>query len=238
VIPEHEQRHYGETIIYLPDSYLPLDSKRRVGPSLTRLEAGLPEAGFVFSSFNNSYKFSPALFDIWMRLLGKVEASVLWLSATSPVASRNLMQEARNRGIGADRLIFAPFIPASEDHLARLGLADLFLDTLPYNAHATAADAILAGLPVLTCQGNTFAGRVASSLLHAAGLPELVTESLADYEALALKLSGQPAMLAKLKAKLAANRETYPLFDTARYTRHLETAYAEIVERDRRRVIS
>ena len=238
VIPQGERRHYGETIIYLPDTYLPLDSKRRIGEAPSRSEAGLPETGFVFASFNNSYKFSPALFDIWMRLLKRVEKSVLWLSAVNPAAARNLAREAQNRGLDANRLIFAPFVPRAEDHLARLGLADLFLDTLPYNAHATAADALLAGLPVLTCKGSTFAGRVAASLLHAAGLPELVTESPDAYETLALKLAGEPAMLAKLKAKLAANRDTHPLFDTARFTRHLEAAYLQMWERHQRSVTS
>ncbi|HXJ01386.1 MAG TPA: tetratricopeptide repeat protein [Micropepsaceae bacterium] len=231
VIPESEQHHYGETIIRLPDTLFPVDSKRRIGATPSRRDAGLPETGFVFASFNNSYKFSPTLFDVWMRLLKRIEASVLWLSGVNQTAARNLAREARNRGVDPDRLIFASFVPKPEDHLARLGLADLFLDTLPYNAHATAADALLAGLPVLTCKGRTFAGRVAASLLHAAGLPELVTESLDAYEALALRLATDSAMLGRLKNTLAANRKTHPLFDTARFTRHLEAAYIEMLAR-------
>jgi predicted O-linked N-acetylglucosamine transferase (SPINDLY family) len=192
----------------------------------------------VFASFNNSYKFSPELFDIWMRLLHAVEGGVLWLSTPNSAAARNLVREAETRGMAAGRLIFAPFLARSEEHLARIGLADLFLDTLPYNAHATCADALFAGLPVLTCKGSTFAGRVAASLLNAAGLPELATESLADYEALALRLAREPARLAGLRAKLAASRATHPLFDTARFTRHLEAAYVQMWERSRRGLIS
>jgi predicted O-linked N-acetylglucosamine transferase (SPINDLY family) len=233
VIPEADQRHYGEAILYLPDSYLPLDCARAIGKTPSRREAGLPETGFVFASFNNSFKFSAPVFDIWMRLLQRVENSVLWLSHANPAAQRNLAQEAQKRGIEPGRLIFAPFAARAEDHLARLGVADLFLDTLPYNAHATAADALYAGLPVLTCKGESFAGRVAASVLSAAGLPELVTESHDAYEALALKLAGDSGMLAQLKTRLAQNRQTHPLFDTAGFTRHLEAAYVQMWERHR-----
>jgi predicted O-linked N-acetylglucosamine transferase (SPINDLY family) len=198
----------------------------------------LPESGFVFACFNNSYKFSATLFDIWMRLLKQTAGSVLWLSAVTQSAARNLAREAQDRGVDASRLIFAPYVARAEDHLARLGVADLFLDTLPYNAHATAADALLAVLPVLTCKGTTFAGRVAASLLHAAGLPELVTESLAAYETMALRLSSDPALLASLKSRLAANRNTHPAFDTARFTRNLEAAYLQMLERRGKSVIS
>jgi predicted O-linked N-acetylglucosamine transferase (SPINDLY family) len=238
VIPENEQRHYGEAIVYLPDTYFPVDSTRRPRTAPSRREAGLPETGFVFASFNNSYKFLPAQFDIWMRLLERIEGSVLWLSGVNATAAHNLAMEAQNRGIDASRLIFARYVPSADDHLARLGCADLFLDTLPYNAHATAADALLAGLPVLTCKGTTFAGRVAASLLHAAGLPELVTQSLDAYEALASKLANDPAMLTSLKARLAENRSTHPLFDTAGFARHLEAAFLQMWERHRHNVIS
>jgi predicted O-linked N-acetylglucosamine transferase (SPINDLY family) len=238
VIPENEQRHYRETILYLPDTYFPPDSPQRPGKPPSRGAAGLPETGFVFASFNNSYKLSPPLFNIWMRLLEQIRGSVLWLSAPNGAAARSLAREAQNRGIDASRLIFARFVPGREDHLARLGLADLFLDTLPYNAHATAADALLAGLPVVTCKGTTFAGRVAASLLQAAGLPELVTQSLDDYEALALRLAREPAMLESLKSRLAENRSTHPFFDPAQFTRHLEAAYLHMWERHLLTVIS
>jgi predicted O-linked N-acetylglucosamine transferase (SPINDLY family) len=230
VIPESDRQHYSEDIVYLPDCYLPTDSKRRIAKAPTRDEAGLPETGFVFASFNNSYKFSPELFDIWMRLLRAVDGSVLWLSSVNAAAARNLKREAQARGVDADRLVFAPFLARSEDHLARLSLADLFLDTLPYNAHATAADALWAGVPLVTAAGRTFAGRVAASLLQAGGLTELIAESLEAYEPLALKLARDPLALAAVKAKLAANRETNALFDTASFTRNLEAAYLTLWE--------
>ncbi|MSP94584.1 MAG: glycosyltransferase family 41 protein [Alphaproteobacteria bacterium] len=233
IIPDNDRRHYSEQVVYLPDAFLPNDSRRRIGVPPSRKEAGLPENAFVFCSFNNSYKFSPETFDIWMRLLRQVRNSVLWLPQNNEAAMRNLGREAEARGIAATRLIFAPFAPNAEDHLARLGLADLFLDTLPYNAHTTACDALWAGLPVLTCLGNTFAGRVAGSVLYAAGLPELVMQSPEDYEALALRLARDPEALATLRAKLAANRGQCPLFDTERSTRALEAAFAEMWRRQR-----
>jgi predicted O-linked N-acetylglucosamine transferase (SPINDLY family) len=190
-----------------------------------RSELGLPESGFVFASFNNSYKFTPAIFDIWMRLLLGTEGSVLWLPASNLTAMRNLKREAVARGVVAERVVFAPHLPAAEDHLARLAAADLFLDTLPYNAHTTASDALWAGLPVLTCKGESFAGSVAASLLHGCGLPELIVDSLAAYEDKALGLAHDLAGLANLKAKLAHNRNSCALFDTARFTRNLQAAY-------------
>src|SRR5262249_23908036 len=170
------------------------------------------------------------LFDIWMRLLRAVDGSVLWLFRSNDLACANLRREAAARGVDPSRLVFAP-LRDHPDHLARLTLADLFLDTLPYNAHTTASDALWAGLPVVTCLGETFAGRVAGSLLRAVGLAELITTSLGDYEALALKLARDPQQLASIKAKLARNRDTYPLFDTARFTRHIEAAYTTMWER-------
>jgi predicted O-linked N-acetylglucosamine transferase (SPINDLY family) len=184
----------------------------------------------VFCCFNNSYKVQPPLFEIWMRLLSAVGGSVLWLLADNPAAVSNLKREAAARGVAADRLVFAPRQDPPQ-HLARHRLADLFLDTLPYNAHTTASDALWAGLPALTCTGTTFAGRVAASVLNAAGLPELVTNSLSEYEALALKLARAPAALAAIKAKLAASRETSALFDVGRFTRDLEAAYSTMHER-------
>jgi predicted O-linked N-acetylglucosamine transferase (SPINDLY family) len=231
VIPEEHRACYTEKVVYLPDSYQVNDSKRRVAERTpTRAEAGLPDQGFVFCSFNNNYKFSPMVFDVWMRLLGKVEGSVLWLLASSAAAMRNLRKEAADRGIAPDRLVFARRI-SHEDYLARHRLADLSLDTVPYNGHATASDALWVGLPVLTCLGKTFPGRVAASLLNAIGLNELITHSLEEYEALALELATNRKLLADIKSKLAANRDTCPLFDTDRFRRHMETAYVRMWER-------
>jgi predicted O-linked N-acetylglucosamine transferase (SPINDLY family) len=226
VIPDDQQSAYSEKLAQLPDTFLPHDSKRRVAAgSLSRSDVGLPAEGFVFCSFNNSYKFGPEIFDVWMRLLRQVEGSVLWLPRTNLAAMANLTREAELRGVPAQRLIFASYMPNAEDHLARLRFADLFLDTLPYNAHTTASDALWAGLPLLTCHGKSFAGRVAASLLQAAGLPELIAASLADYEALALKFAREPTLLAAIRDRLASNRDRCALFDTARFTRHLEAAY-------------
>ena len=227
LIPKDQQQHYSEKVVYLPDSFQVNDSKRRIAEKqFTRAECGLTEGGFVFCCFNNSYKISPGVFDVWMRLLKKVGDSVLWLSQSNESAMHNLRAEARARGIDPARLIFAPFLPNPEEHLARLSLADLFLDTLPYNAHATASDALWAGVPVLTCLGETLPGRVAASALNAIGLRELVTHSLGRYEELALELATKPGMLPLLRQKLAANRLTQPLFDTARFTKHVESAFS------------
>ena len=235
LIPEQNRIHYSEQVVYLPHTYFPTDRNRRIAEHTpNRAEEGLPEAGFVFACHNTAYKISPEIFDIWMRLLGAVEGSVLWLSSTISSAIVNLQREARARGIAPNRLIFASRAPQREDHLARLRLADLFLDTLPYNAHTTASDALWAGLPVLTCLGNSFPARVAASLLNAIGLRELVTSSLAEYEALALGLARDPERLAAIKAKLMRNRDTEPLFDTPRFTRNLETAYTMMWERAQR----
>jgi predicted O-linked N-acetylglucosamine transferase (SPINDLY family) len=189
--------------------------------------------GFVFCCFNSTYKIVPDVFDVWMRVLDRIDGSVMWLFETNAQAAQNLRLEAARRGIAPERVVFAPLI-ALPDHLARHRLADLFLDTLPYNAHTTASDALWAGLPVLTCVGSTFPGRVAGSLLDAIGMPELVTRSLQEYEAMALKLASDPDFLASLKAKLARNRNSCPLFDTARFARHIEAAYAAMWDRYRR----
>jgi predicted O-linked N-acetylglucosamine transferase (SPINDLY family) len=202
----------------------------------TRRGENLPEQGFIFCAFNSVFKLSPDIFDVWMRLLKQIEESVIWLRGTinDKEAQKNLRKEAEKRGISADRLVFAKRTEHESDHLARLSLADLFLDTLHYNAHTTACDALWTGLPLITCIGSTFAGRVGASVLNAVGMPELVTTSLEEYEALALKLARDSALLASIKAKLAANRLTTPLFDTARYTRHLEAAYTTMWERAQR----
>ena len=235
VVPDEQRRFYAEQLVYLPDTFLPRDTACRPSAMpVSRLEEGLPEQGFVFACFNNAYKLNPVMFDIWMRLLREVEGSVLWLSEGNRAAKQNLLREAEARGISYERLVFARFRPSPEEHLARLTLADLFLDTLPYNAHTTASDALSAGLPVLTCLGNTFAGRVAASLLDAIGLPEMITATLDDYESLALKLARDGDALAAVTKKLRDNRDTHPLFDAGRFTRHLEAAYAQMWERAQR----
>jgi predicted O-linked N-acetylglucosamine transferase (SPINDLY family) len=231
VIPSQNCVHYSEQVVYLPHTYQPTDNKKPVSENApSRSEAGLPESGFVFACFNQEPKFSPEVFAVWMRILSAVEGSVLWLLSINRQAADNLRREAQSRGVAPERLIFAP--PVQRDrHLARIRLADLFLDTLPYNAHATACDALWAGLPVLTCLGKAFPGRVAASGLYAVGLPELVTASLAEYEALAVSLAHDRTRLAAIREKLSRNRGSEPLFDTARYTRDLEAAYATMCER-------
>jgi predicted O-linked N-acetylglucosamine transferase (SPINDLY family) len=232
VIPREHQQYYDEKIVYLPDCCQVNNSTKEISDRpFSRAELGLPDGAFVFCCFNNSYKITPDLFDIWMRLLHAVDGSVLWLSEGNATAARNLRREAEQRGVAPDRLVFAPRLDSLADHLARYRQADLFLDTFYYNAHTTASDALWAGLPVLTCLGDTFAGRVAASLLQAIGLPELITRRHADYEALALELATQPERLAALRRKLAANRTTQPLFDAARFTRHIEAAYLKMQER-------
>ncbi len=234
IVPQDDQRYYSEKIVYLPHCYQANDDKRPISDEpLTRAAVGLPDGGFVFCSFNKNYKITPDVYDVWMRLLKAVPGSMLWIMADGTDAVRNLKRETEARGVSSDRLVFAR-LAAIEHHLARHRLADMFLDTLPCNAHTTASDALWAGLPVLTCLGHTFAGRVAGSIVRAVGLPELATESMADYEAMALKLAREPQFLAAIKARLAANRLTYPLFDTARFTRHLEAAYTVMWERHQR----
>jgi len=225
VLPFDQQPFYTEKIVHLPECYQVNDSKRRIGEyTPTRREVGLPDQGFVFCCFNRNYKITAPVFDLWMRLLGAVEGSVLWLLGDNVPAERNLRKEAVARGVDPTRLVFAERRPA-EEHLARHRLADLFLDTLPYNAHTTASDALWVGLPVLTCRGQTFAARVAASLLHAVGLPELVADNLQAYETLALRLATDSSLLGGLREKLAQNRLTRPLFDTDRFCRHIESAY-------------
>ncbi len=231
VIPEDQRTKFSEPVAYLPDSYLTYDSTRMLADRPpTRAQLGLPESGFVFCAFNNSYKHTPQIFDIWMRLLLAIEGSVLWLTIGDAIAMRNLRHAAAARGVDANRLVFAPFLPRPEDHLARHRQADLFLDTLPFNAQTTACDALWAGLPVVTRLGETFVGRAAGSALHAVGLPELITRSADEYEALALRLARDPALLAEIKTKLIRNRDIAPLFNTERFTRHMESAYTTMRE--------
>ena len=234
VIPRDHQSFYGEKVVWLPDAYQANDDKREISERVPpRQECGLPEGAFVFCCFNNTFKIAPEIFSMWMRLLAAKPDSVLWLLDANATVSTNLRREAEKRGVSPGRLIFAPRAPLP-DHLARHRNADLFLDTLPYNAHTTASDALWAGVPLVTCLGSAFAGRVAASLLRAVGLEELVTTSLPDYESLALKLAGDPNYLASVKERLAANRRTHPLFDTAKFTRHIETAYIVMWERYQR----
>jgi len=233
VIPPDERHAYTEKAVYLPHTYQPNDAKRTMAAAVPpRAALGLPDDGFVFCCFNNSYKITPQVFDVWMRLLARVPGSVLWLLEDNRIARDRLQREAEKRGIARERLIFAARA-THDEHVARHQAADLFLDTLPYNAHTTASDALWSGLPLLTCTGKTFPGRVGTSLLHAIGLPELVTASLGEYEARALELAGDPALLKTLRARLAANRPSMPLFDTALYARHFEQALQRMWERCR-----
>jgi protein O-GlcNAc transferase len=231
LIPEETRPHYSEKIVYLPHSYQANDRHRQISErEFSRQELGLPPEGFVFCCFNNTYKITPEGFDIWMRLLREVPGSVLWLLEDDPTAPENLRAEARARGVDGGRLVFATRMPLPE-HLARHRAADLFLDTLPCNAHTTASDALWAGLPLLTRLGESFAARVAGTLLNAIGLPELITRTDAEYEAKALELARHPQRLGELRQKLLANRLTTPLFDTELFARHLEDAYRAMVER-------
>lgn len=222
VLPVDQQPFFSEKIVHLPDCYQANDATRIVPPAPTRAEAGLPEKGFVFCCFNNSWKITQPVFDIWMRLLEQVDGSLLWL-LDGPHAG-NLRAHAKARGIDPDRLVFAPRLPPDQ-HLARHQLAGLFLDTLPYNAHTTCSDALWAGLPVVTCYGKSFTGRVAASLLKAVDLMELVTLSPQKYEELALDLATNPALLKATRDKLARNRTTTPLFDSERFRKGIEAAY-------------
>jgi predicted O-linked N-acetylglucosamine transferase (SPINDLY family) len=235
VIPEDQCVFYAEQVIWLPDSYLVNDDRRPISPrTRTRHECGLPDNGFVYCCFNNSYKIAPETFHVWMRLLKATADSVLWLSDANPTARANLRREAERCGVSAKRLIFAPKMPEIADHLARLRQADLFVDTLPYNAHMTACDALWAGVPIVTYLGATFVGRVAASLLKAVGLDELITRSLEEYEALALKLAHDPSSLGSIRDRLARNRNTFPLFNTEHSTRQIEAAYTMMWERHQR----
>lgn len=233
VLPFDQQPHYTERIVHLPHSYQVNDSQRRISSRVfTRTELGLPEDAFVFCCFNNNYKIHPATYDVWMRLLRATPGSVLWLFEDNAFVGPNLRREAEARGVSGDRLVFAPRMPLDE-HLARHRLADLFLDTLPYNAHTTTSDALWAGLPVVTLKGQAFAGRVAASLLTAVGLPELITDTPEAYEALALALAHDRERLQAIRHRLAELRTTQPLFNARLFARHLEAAYRTMVERQR-----
>jgi len=230
IIPAESQRFYSEKIVYLP-SYQVNDNKQEIPrTALSRQELNLPESGFVYCCFNANYKITPPTFDGWMRILKAVPGSVLLLYTDIPSAAKNLKEEAKKRGVDPERLVFGEKLIRSK-YLARCKAADLFLDTLPYNAGATASDALWAGLPVLTCMGESFASRYAASLLNAIGLQELVTQTQAEYEALAIELANNPAKLQGIKDKLERNRLTTPLFDTAGFTKNIEAAYTQMYER-------
>lgn len=224
VTPVDHADGYAEKLALMPHSYQPNDRSRIVGTRPTRSDAGLPESGFIFCSFNQSYKITPEIFDIWCRLLDEVQGSSLWLLDPGEIAQANLQKEALQRGIDPNRLVFAKHLPATE-HLGRLQLADLALDTLPVNSHTTCADALWAGVPLVTLIGETFAGRVAASLLTAAGLPELISDSLEHYYDLAYRLAIQSETLGAVKDKLRSGRETCELFNTKGFTLDLERLY-------------
>jgi protein O-GlcNAc transferase len=231
VIPEDQRACFSEKVVYLPHSFQP-NVRRPIAKRIpSRREAGLPEHGIVFCSFNQSFKITPDVFDVWMRLLSPIEGSVLWLQSSPPAAVTNLRAAAQRAGIDPERVVFAGRLPRNENHLARHCLADVFLETTPYNAHTSASNALWAGLPVVTCAGDTYASRVAASLLHAVGLPELVTWSLAEYKALATKLALEPNFLAAFRSRLAAGRESCPLFDVDQIRRHVEAAFTTMHER-------
>jgi protein O-GlcNAc transferase len=229
-LPFDQQPFFAERIVHLPGCFLVTDDRQEIAPHTpSREEEGLPPQGFVFCSFNNSYKLSKRVFEVWTRLLAAAPGSVLWLAESNSDMAANLRREARRLGIAPERLVFAPRVPLPQ-HLARQRLAGLFLDTVPYNAGATAVAALWAGLPVLTTLGQTFVGRMAASMLHAVGLPELVAQNLEDYEALALKLARDPDLLSGLRQKLKDNLRATPLFDTDSFRRHLERAYSAMID--------
>lgn len=230
VIPPGEEAFYTETVMRLPHSYQVNDNRRGLLPAPSRAALGLSEGAFVFCHFNYSYKILPAMFASWMRILAAAPDSVLWLLKTDDLFEKNLRAAAHAACVDADRLIFAPQLPV-EQHVARLAAGDLFLDSLPYGAHTTGSDALWAGLPLLTCRGRAFAGRVGASLLTALGLPELIAEDREAYETMAVALARDPARLAALRGRLAANRSTTPLFDTAASTRAIEAAYETMMAR-------
>jgi predicted O-linked N-acetylglucosamine transferase (SPINDLY family) len=228
VIPPQARGHYSERVVYLPDCFQANDDTREIDHRLlTRSHAGLPDQAFVFCCFNNTHKIAPDMFDVWMHLLAQIPDSVFWLLAAGDIERRNLRLQAQRRGIDPDRLVFASRLPYSQ-HLGRLKLADLFLDTLPFNAGTTASDALWAGLPLLTCAGETFAARMGGSLLRAIGLPELITSNLAQYEARAHDLAAHGSELRSLRQRLQQNRLQSPLFSTDRFRRELESAFLKI----------
>jgi predicted O-linked N-acetylglucosamine transferase (SPINDLY family) len=230
VIPEDADKFFAEKVVRLPDSYQINDSQRPHPVPQARAAHGLKDGDFVFCHFNYAYKILPEMFAVWLRLLRSVPGSVLWLLESNPMFAANLRAEAGRAGVDPARLIFAPPLE-NRAHLARLMLGDLFLDSLPYNAHTTASDALWAGLPLLTCRGTTFPGRVAASLLQAAGLPELITNTLEQYESKALLLAADRTLLQSYRERLTRDPARLALFDTARTTRQIEAAYEQMMSR-------
>jgi predicted O-linked N-acetylglucosamine transferase (SPINDLY family) len=231
LIPKENQKYFSEKIVYMPDSYQVNDSKRKISDKVfTKKELNLPEDGFVFCCFNQSYKITPYVYDIWMKLLKRVDGSVLWLIKDSDIGSHNLKKEAQKRGVEPDRIIFAEKMSNSE-HLARHRLADLFIDTFPYTAHTTCSDALWSGLPVITKMGESFVSRVSASLLTAIGLPELITKTEKDYEELTFKIARDKSLLNEIKKKLNKNRAIKPLFNTKLFTKNIESAFQIMHER-------
>ena len=232
IIPKENQKDYSEKIVYLPNSFLVNDSTKKISKKkFSREEFGLPKNGFVFCCFNKYYKITPSIFDIWMRLLKKIEGSVLWLTEDNFEGAKNLQKEANQRGVDSNRLIFAKHMPSLADHLARHKCADLFIDTFPFNAITTANDALWAGLPVLTRAGESFSSRVAASLLSSIGLSELITKTEKEYEALAIDLATNPERLKQIKKRLEKNKFVKPLFDTKLFTKNIESAYTMMYEK-------
>jgi predicted O-linked N-acetylglucosamine transferase (SPINDLY family) len=233
VIPSSKRSHYSENPVYLPDCYQATDDRRPFPEKASRVQLGLPDQALVCCSLNNSYKYNADMLDIWARLIRKVPGSVLWLIADDPLTEANLRREAGLRGLDSDRLVLSGRV-SYEDHLRRLTCADLFLDTFPFNAGATAGDVLWAGVPLLTCAGDAFASRMAGSLLRAAALPELITFSLEEYEQRALELITTPARLQELRQRTEAARGNSALFQTERYCRNLESAFELMWQRSQR----
>ena len=231
VIPEELSANYAEQVLRLPHCYQPNDNLRVIATTpQSRTKHGLPDEAIVLCSFNNNYKITPKVFDVWMRLLKRFPQAVLWLLKDTPTSEKNLKKEAQERGVDPERLIFAARVK-SEEHLARHVCADIFMDTYPCNAHTTASDALYAGLPLVTCSGNSFASRVAGSLLTTIGLPDLITNNLTDYEQKIVELISKPALLADVKNRLQENKKTSPLFDTKRYTKDWENLLQQVYQR-------
>lgn len=232
VIPEESRNFYSEKVVSMPNSYIVDDSKRIASTRIfTKTECGLPEDQFIFCCFNNDYKFNPKTLDRWSRILLAQKNSVIWLSENNQFFRTNLTLEFERRGINSDRVIFAKRLDSMADHLARYALADIFLDTFPYNAHTTALDSLKTGVPVLTLIGQSFASRVVASLLNTIGLPELITHKEEEYEALAIELASDKQKFKDIRMRLENNRVTSPLFDTHLFAKNIELAYKKMHER-------